>query len=159
MEPAEGQPSSEFGPLTLPDGTEVLADAETRRFFANVDHLPDPSNETLSRIWRGVSRVRLFDGGMINGEPLGDVVMLELADAAELAELFKRLEVVEPAFGAHCMCFGDQAFELRDQHDNLLAVLGLHHGDGLRWDGWSCDAELKNGPALMAWLRNHGVVI
>jgi hypothetical protein len=148
--------SSGFTSIKLPNGTEVLADDETRRFFENADR-PKPSNGSLSRILSQVARVRILDGGMSEAKPLGQTVLLDLSDAEELAELFERLAIVEPPLGVHCMCFGDQAFELRGNDGTVLAVLGLHHGASLRWDGWSADAELQDGPALLDWLGGHGV--
>jgi hypothetical protein len=145
-----------FSTITLPDGNQVLADDETRKFFEDTDR-PDPSNESLSQLWREVARVRIFDGGMSEGRPLGHTVLLDVTNAEEAAQLFKRLAIVEPALGFHCMCYGDQALELRDRGDAVIAVLGLHDGDSLRWDEWSSDAELKDGQALLDWLGRHGI--
>jgi hypothetical protein len=148
--------SSGFSTITLPDGNKVLADDETRRFFEDTDR-PDPSNESLSRLWREVARVRIIDGGVSEAKPLGHTVLLDETNAEYLAQLFERLAIVEPALGIHCMCYGDQALELRDHGDTVLAVLGLHDGASLRWDGWSTDAELKDGQALLDWLGRQDV--
>ena len=148
--------SSGFSMITLPDGNQVLADDETRNFFEGTDR-PDPSNQSLSRLWREVARVRITDGGMSERKPLGHTVLLDVTDPEEAAQLFERLAIVEPALGLHCMCYGDQALELRDRGDAVIAVLGLHHGVSLRWDEWSTDAELKDGQALLEWLGRHGV--
>jgi hypothetical protein len=72
--------SSGFSTITLPDGNQVLADDETRKFFEDKDH-PDPSNESLSQLWREVARVRIFDGGMSEGKPLGHTVLLDVTNA------------------------------------------------------------------------------
>jgi hypothetical protein len=141
---------------TLLNGDQVLADAATRDFFDGVDR-PDPTNESLSRLWSGVARVQIFDGGMSGAKPLGQTVLLDTSDAAHIAQLRERLAIREPARGVHCMCHGDQALELRDAGHAVIAVLGLHHGDSIRWDGWSSDAELEDGPALVEWLTRHDV--
>lgn len=142
--------------ITLPNGSQALVDDETKRFFESTDR-PDPSNESLSRLWSEVTRVRIFDGGMCEGKPLGHTVLLDVTNAEEAAQLCERLTIVEPALGVHCMCYGDQTLELRDGGDHVIGVLGLHDGVSLRWDAGSCDAELKNGRALLDWLDGHGV--
>jgi len=148
--------SSGLSMITIPDGSQVLADDETKRFFESTDR-PDPSNESLSRLLSEVTRARIFDGGMSEGKPLWHTVLLDVTNAEEAAQLCERLAFVEPALGVHCMCYGDQTVELRDGGDDVIAVLGLHDGVSLRWDGWSCDAELKNGRALLDWIDGHGV--
>jgi hypothetical protein len=148
--------SSGFSTITFADGHAVLADDETRRFFEDPDR-PDPSNESLSLLWRKVARIRILDGGMSKAKPLGQTVLLDVTDADEVAQLCEQLSIVEPSLGMHCLCYGDLALELRDKGDTVLTVLGLHHGSSLRWDDWSTDAELNDGLALLDWLALHGV--
>lgn len=59
--------------------------------------------------------------------------------------------------GMVCMCVGDMAFQFFDEHGNVLAVVGLHHGSSLRWSGWDDDAVLVDGLAVLRWLDQRGV--
>ena len=106
--------SPDFSMTTLPDGSRALADRETPEFFAGMNR-PDPSNESLARLWPAVARARL--------------------------------------------CDREQALELRDGNDAVIAAAGLHHGDSIRWREWSTDAELENAPALREWLGRHGAAV
>jgi hypothetical protein len=71
--------------------------------------------------------------------------------------LLELLTINESKNGWHCMCYGEQALELRDHDGAVLAVFGFHHGSSIRWDEWSSDAQLQNGQALVEWLGRHGV--
>jgi hypothetical protein len=145
-----------FEIITLPDGTTALADAETVAFFQSGER-PDPSNESLTSLWRHVAALRILEGGMSGGEPLGNRVLLDVTEVDELAELFELLTINESQNGFHCMCHGEQALELLDNDGAPLAVFGLHHGSSIRWDEWSSDGQLQNGQAVLDWLGRHGV--
>ncbi len=58
------------------------------------------------------------------------------------------------------MCCGDPTFELYSG-DRLLAMIGYHPGERLRWaDGkWPGDAELTAASRgfFISWLSQHGV--
>jgi hypothetical protein len=91
------------------------------------------------------------------GKPLGQNVLLDVTRSDELSELFELLAIAESENGWHCMCYGEQALELRDDTGAVLAVLGLHHWSSIRWDEWSSDGQLQNGKAVLDWLGRHGV--
>jgi hypothetical protein len=55
------------------------------------------------------------------------------------------------------MCHGDPTIEFLARGGERLAVIAVHHGESIRWDGWKDDAELENGERLLAWLAFHGV--
>ena len=72
----------------------------------------------------------------------------------------KAIDIDESRSGGACMCCGNPTFEFY-AGDRLLAMVGYHHGERLRWaDGkWTGDGELT-GPSresLIAWLSQHGV--
>ena len=45
-----------------------------------------------------------------------------------------------------CRCCGDPTFEVY-AGDRLLAMVGFHHGETVRWSGWPADASLQPGAA------------
>ncbi|NMO17036.1 hypothetical protein HPC49_30205 [Pyxidicoccus fallax] len=81
---------------------------------------------------------------------------LDVRDTAAVAALRTCLAIREDAEGFHCMCIGDFALELHDEQ-NLLAVLTMHHGVSIRWDRWTWDAALKDGPRLLDWFASVGL--
>lgn len=118
----------------------------------------DPSQQSLDRLFGKVTHARVLDGGVMKGKAIGAGVLLEVADAGELASLHDHMTIVEDkdTFG-HCLCLGDQALELYAGR-RLKATIGLHHGRSLRWDGcWRHDALLHDGRGLLAWLAERGV--
>ena len=87
---------------------------------------------------------------------MGSDLLATFDDPAELAELGVSLAVQDRGFG-HCMCYGDTAFQLLQADGVALAVLGLHHGQSIRWDVWSTDTALVRGRNLLEWLASKGV--
>lgn len=106
--------------------------------------------------------VRVYDAGCLHYPPpqgeriLRDAPVL-VEDAPEsLTELRAALAVVGvPSW--LCMCPGSVTFEFLDDDGARVAVVGLHHGQYLRWAAWSADAELEDGLTLSTWLAAHGV--
>jgi hypothetical protein len=94
---------------------------------------------------------------MSGGEALGQDLLLDVTKPDELVELFELLTINESENGLHCMCYGDQALELRDDRGAVLAVLGLHHGSSIRWDEWSSDGQLTKRGAVFEWMARRGL--
>ncbi len=118
---------------------------------------PDPSQATLDVVLGQVNRVRIIDGGTIDGKAIGFTVLLDTSDPSSVAAFRACLAIVEdPRTFGHCMCFGDTAIEFYHEQE-LIATLGLHHGHLIRWNAWKHDAQLRDGQALLNWLAEHGV--
>lgn len=118
---------------------------------------PDPTQASLDRLLASVTRVRVIAGGMARGKAMGTEVLLETADATDIAAFRACLKIVEdPRTFGHCMCHGNPALELY-AGDELAATLGFHHGRSIRWEAWKHDAVLQDGSGLVNWLAERGV--
>jgi len=83
-------------------------------------------------------------------------VLFETEQPAFIADLHDAMRVNDEPDG-HCMCFGDPAIEFLSTHGRRVAVIGIHHGQAVRWDGWKNDASLVDGVRLLRWLDAQGV--
>lgn len=126
------------------------------RFRFGMSH--DPTQKSLDQLFGKVTRARVLDGGVLKGKALGSGVLLEVSDADELASLRGRMSIIEDRNTfCHCLCLGDQALEFYAGR-RRKAIIGLHHGRSLRWDGyWRYDALLSDGRGLLNWLADRGV--
>lgn len=109
-----------------------------------------PSNASIDALFEGARSAKIVAGP---GFPGG--VLLELA-GEDLPELRETLRIVESDERFHCMCLGDLAIELRGRWLSAGRV-SFHHGVSVRVDGWSSDARLCDGPALLRFLARRGV--
>ena len=110
--------------------------------------------EAMAGLVRGVTRVRVIDGGVSKGEALAGEVLGEWD--GDIAEVLGRLAVGQPAAAFHCMCLGHPAIELW-VGDRRRVTIGVHHGRSVRVHGWWSDAPLLDGEGLLRWLADHGV--
>ena len=117
---------------------------------------PDPSQRSLNAMLNRVTRVRMLDGGVSGDRPLGEDVLLDVADSESIEMLRDSLAIVEErsTFG-HCMCLGDYALQFYAGRRNI-ATIGLHHGRSIRWNAWKYDALLRDGQRLLTWLADQG---
>ncbi|GIH02171.1 hypothetical protein Rhe02_02380 [Rhizocola hellebori] len=88
---------------------------------------------------------------------------LDRADAArvvvsgdQLTELATLLAVVDGGTGDRCRCLGSPTLLVMDASGRELARWTLHHQTHLGGVG-SCDAQLRDGPALTDWLAGLGL--
>jgi hypothetical protein len=102
------------------------------------------------------ARLLIREGGVVDGEPLGDTIVLALDGEAARA-VASLLRVEPPANPFHCMCRGDYAVELIDAAGRRLSVVGLHHGVSVRVHGWPSDALLADPEALLTELAQRGL--
>ncbi|MGY4643677.1 hypothetical protein [Cellulomonas sp. URHB0016] len=118
--------------------------------------------QRLPSTLRAARAVRVFAAGCLHYDPPGldrilseepVLVLNELQQVAVLAQLL----TIESVMDGMCMCAGDATLEFLDGDGRRLAAVGLHHGRRVRWSGWSGDAELKDGSALLQWLASYGV--
>jgi hypothetical protein len=127
------------------------------RFFSSQSMAPNPSQPSLDTMLDQVTYIRVLDDGTVNGKAIGSTVLLECSDTPSIAALRSSLAIIEdPRTFGHCMCLGDNTIECyADQA--LIATIGLHHGQSIRWNAWKHDAQLRDGQALLNWLAERGV--
>jgi hypothetical protein len=113
-----------------------------------------PSTALLKRVLSHAAQVEIIEA------PPDDT---ERADAArttvsgpEITELARLLAVVDGGTGEYCRCLGWPTILVRDADGHQIAAWTLHHQGGIRGLG-SCDAELRDAPALTEWLAEHGL--
>ena len=123
-----------------------------------------PSRAQWSELLSRLRRVRVFDTGTADGELVrwqgqGEpTLLLDLRDPEGLQQLREALDIVEdPKTFGRCLCLGGPALELLGDGEDVLALLGLHHGHSIRWDRWKYDAVLQDGPKLLRWLSDRGI--
>ncbi len=144
-----------FATVKYDDGSVMVMDPTTVDYLQST--APDPTQASLDEQLDAATRVRVIDGGMQSGKPLGKKVLVDTTDPADLATVRRSLRIVEDSetFG-HCMCLGDLTIQLYDGKQ-LLATLGFHHGRSIRWDAWKHDALLVDGMVMLDWLAEGGV--
>jgi len=117
-------------------------------------------HETLAAAVKQATRLRVRSGGTCHRNEAEERTLIEVKTAAEIAALVQSLKFEENAEPFHCMCCGEPSFEFY-AGDKLVAVLGFHHGQGMRWAGgpWPGDVHLESNSALHLcdWLEKHGV--
>lgn len=74
----------------------------------------------------------------------------------EIADLARHLAIVDGGTGDRCRCNGWPTIMVHGPDGELTACWTLHHQTGLRGIG-SCDADLRDGPALTEWLAQRGL--
>ncbi|MGV9341144.1 hypothetical protein [Streptomyces sp. NPDC003688] len=79
-----------------------------------------------------------------------------LVTGAEIADLARRLAIVDGGNGDRCRCAGGPTIMVYDSDGGRLACWTLHHQTGLRSVG-AFDADLRDGPALTEWLAERGL--
>lgn len=109
----------------------------------------------MAKLTDGVTRVRVFAGGVANGQALGELVC-EVEGEAAAAAVGMWLAVEQPTRQFHCMCLGAPAIELW-VGTRRRATIGVHHGRSVRVEGWWSDAPLCDGEGLLRWLDGLGV--
>jgi hypothetical protein len=86
--------------------------------------------------------------------------LAEVTDATEINRFIHGIVIEERRSGGSCACCGNPTFEFY-AGDRLLAMIGYHHGERLRWAGgkWRGDGELTAASRefLFTWLSQHGV--
>ena len=107
---------------------------------------------------RCATRIRVRSGGLCHRRRADERTLFESAESSAVKELAELVMIDSSTRGFHCMCCGKPTLEFY-RGDVLVAELGFHHGQSLRWRGWPGDAalEAEQGARLCAWLKEHGV--
>ncbi len=117
-----------------------------------------PSQRTLDTMLANVTRIKVFDSGMVGDKPLGKNILLEVKDPRIITSLAHNcLNVFEnPESFGHCMCDGDLTMVFY-ANQKRLAAISFHHGRSIRWNAWKYDAVLQNGRCYLDWLAKQGI--
>lgn len=118
---------------------------------------PNPAQKSLDALLSPATRLRILEGGVSDDKAIGKKVLLDTHETSAASKIAKLLRIVEdPATFGHCMCLGSYALEFYEGQ-KLLATIGLHHGQSIRWDGWQWDAWLSDRLKLLEGLKELGV--
>lgn len=109
-----------------------------------------------------VNHLRVRSGETSHREREGGATLFEIKDGEKIQNLINRITINQERSGFHCMCYGDPCLEFYEGN-KLVATLGFHHGQSLRWDGglWPGDANVSKPSArllcnLIAAEGHHG---
>ncbi len=116
--------------------------------------------DSLRSAVQGTTRLRVRSGGTCHRRTEWEKTLAEITDTAEIDRFVNEIRIDEARSHFYCGCCGDPTFEFY-AGDRLLAMVGYHHGQSLRWAGgqWSTDALLTGSSQAftIAWLSQHGV--
>lgn len=146
--------SEGFASVTYASGASGVIDTLMLDYMRS--RAPQPTQAALDSLLSRVARVRALEGGMANGRPLGNAVLLDTSMEFDLAELKQSLAILDGP-GGHCMCCGGPTLEFLSSQSETLAAIGIHHGRSVRRAAWKDDAELLDGHRLLDWLAQRGV--
>ncbi len=156
-------PKGDLRSLRVIDLISTQVDAQTVATFraahaaCRVEH---DWEESLRRALRETTRLRVRSGGTCHRRTDEEKTLVDIMRQEEIERLLDEIHIDEAGSGFHCMCCGDPTFEFYFG-EQLLAMIGYHHGESLRWaEGrWTGDGLLtKSSQAfLIAWLAEHGV--
>ena len=138
-------------------GLDMIMDRDTYEYMYGESSAPDPAQHDLDQLLPRVTRVRAIASGMLLGKAMSTEVVLDTSDALALADFRETLRIVEdPLTFSHCSCLGGPTLELFSGEE-LIATIGLQHGQAIRWKHWKHDARLCHGQPLTEWLSQYGV--
>ena len=140
------------------DGWVYLLDLDAFEYHYGdqSQQLPDPLQRDLDALLPRVTRVRVRSGGMLQGRALAWPVLIDTLDAAAIAALSTCLAIREaPGGSGHCCCLGGPTLELFAGSE-LVATIGIQHGDSIRWGRWRPDAPLRSDQ-ISRWFVRKGI--
>ncbi len=110
-------------------------------------------------LW-GTTRLRIRTGGTCCRRIEEEKTLAEITNPQEIERFLKAIDIDGWRSGGVCLCCGDPTFEFY-AGDRLLAMIGYHHGERLRWASgkWAGDGQLTAASRnlLISWLSQHGV--
>ncbi|MEV7243074.1 hypothetical protein AB0N92_17745 [Streptomyces sp. NPDC093248] len=113
-----------------------------------------PTTARLREVLNRAGHVVIVEGSPddIGSADLARIVLT----GAEIADLASMLAIVDGGTGDRCRCRGWPTITVYDSTGAAIACWTLHHQSGLQGAG-QCDADLRDGPALTAWLAQRGL--
>ena len=135
----------------------MVMDREQFDYMYGENSAPNPTQRDLDQLLPKVTRVRALASGMFRGQAMSSEAVLDTSDAQALTDFRKTLRIAEDRRTfSHCSCLGGPTLELFSGPE-LLATIGLQHGQAMRWKQWKHDAKLCNGQILNDWLTRYGI--
>ena len=131
-------------------------DLTNRRKLEELNKLPTPTNEELAKLFIGIDKVIIKDGGVYEDKAMSDKIVLSISSADDIQRLNDFLNIDEQNTGFYCMCLGTYAIELYS-NNQLKATIGFHHGVSIRYHFWNGDAELAKSDELLNFLGEQGL--
>jgi hypothetical protein len=113
-----------------------------------------PTTVRLRDVLNRAERVVIAEGSPDEADS-ADVARI-VVTGAEIADVAQLLAIVDGGTGDRCRCNGWPTIMVHDVKGELIACWTLHHQSGLRGLG-TCDADLRDGPALTEWLAERGL--
>ncbi len=127
-----------------------------RQPLEELNKLPTPTNEELEKLFIGIDKVIIKEGGVYEDKAMCDKIVLSISSADDIQRLNDFLNIDEQNTGFYCMCLGTYAIELYS-NNQLKATIGFHHGVSIRYHFWNGDAELAKSDELLNFLAEQGL--
>lgn len=116
--------------------------------------------DSLRNAVRQTTRIRIRSGGTCHRQPDQEKTLAEITEQDEISRFLDGIAIDEAGSNFYCGCCGNPTLEFYEG-DRLLAMVGYHHGQSLRWAGgeWPTDALLTRSSQtfMVSWLAQHGV--
>ena len=122
------KPAVDLTLLEGPGGQRRLVDRETLAYLES--DAPQPTQASLDALLVQAQSVRVFNDGCREDTLLGNDLLLEVSDPAEIQQLRSALQIMDGP-GGHCMCYGGPTFEILSSKATRLALIGVHHGQSI----------------------------
>ncbi len=109
---------------------------------------------------QGTTKLRIRTGGTCHRQVQDEKTLAEITEPEEIERLLNGIQINEDGSNFYCGCCGDPTLEFY-AGDRLLAMVGYHHGQSLRWAGsqWPADGLLTQPSQafVVSWLAQHGI--
>jgi len=116
--------------------------------------------DTLREAVRETTKIRIRSGGTCHRQIANESTLAEITGQQEIRYFLDQIAIDEGESTRVCMCCGNPTLEFY-AGDRLLAMVGYHHGQSLRWAGgqWPADGLLTQPSQafVVSWLASHGV--
>jgi hypothetical protein len=86
---------SPFISVDMGNGMMTLMDREMFDYLYTESSLPDPSQRDLDALMSKVTRVRVFSGGMMQGEPMDSDTVIETSEPSALTDFRLGFAIIE----------------------------------------------------------------
>ncbi len=124
---------------------------------------PEPTSWTYTgsfhRVVSAADRIVIRNGGYdCHGPVEDDEVLLTITNAALVADFTRMIQFETNQTVDACMCCGYPGVDWF-KATNRLALTGMQHGIGLRWEGFPGDASFteQSSHALAKWMLKQGI--
>lgn len=133
-----------------------ILDLTNRKSLEELNKLPKPTNEGLGKLFVGVDKVVIKDGGVYKDKAMSDKIVLTISQPDNIQKLNDLLQIDEQNTGFYCMCLGTYAIELFSD-TQIKTTIGFHHGVSIRYNQWNGDAALAKSDDLLTFLAEQGL--